>query len=109
MAYRVKMTDYAIGQMQNAAAYIAHDLYAPETADKWVSRMQKEIMTLDSMPGRIPLTGEEPWRTEGVHKMTVMNFLVYFWIEDDADIVWVTAVVYGGRDQRKVLEDMPME
>lgn len=109
MAYRIKITDYAIGQMQNAAAYIAHDLLEPDTADRWVSQMQKEIMTLDFMPGRIPLVEDEPWRTEGIHKMVVMNFLVYFWIEEDADIVWVRAVVYGGRDQRRVLEDMPME
>lgn len=64
---------------------------------------------LDTMPGRIPLTAEEPWRTERIHKMTVMNFLVYFWIDEKDGVVWVTAVVYGGRDQRRVLEDMPME
>lgn len=109
MAYKVKMTDYAIGQMQNAAAYIAHDLHEPETAGRWLSRMQKEILTLDFMPGRIPLVEDEPWRAEGFHKMVVMNFIVYFWIEEETDVVWVTAVVYGGRDQRKVLEDMPME
>ncbi len=41
--------------------------------------------------------------------MVVKNFLVYFWIDDAGACVWVTAVVYGRRDQRKQLEDMDME
>jgi hypothetical protein len=40
--------------------------------------------------------------------MVVGNFLAYFWIDEPAQIVWVTAVVYGKRDQRQQLQQMEM-
>ncbi len=58
------------------------------------------------MPARIPLTAEEPWHSQGIHKMVVKNFLVYFWIDDKNLCVWVTAVIYGRRNQRQQLEKM---
>ena len=54
------------------------------------------------------LTEEEPWHSQGIHKMIVKNFLVYFWIDTDHLRVWVTAVVYGRRNQRSQLEQMEM-
>ena len=47
------------------------------------------------MPNRYPLTLEEPWRSEGIHKMPVENFLVYYWINEAEKAVWGTVVVYG--------------
>jgi toxin ParE1/3/4 len=68
--------------------------------------MKREIASLASMPCKIPLTEEEPWRSQGVHKMPVKNFLVYFWVDENTKQVWVTAVVYGGRDQWEQLRRM---
>ena len=55
------------------------------------------------MPSRYPLTPEEAWRSEGVHKMLVSNFLVYYWIDE------VQKVVCGRRDQIQVLRDIPKD
>lgn len=44
---------------------------------------------------------------EGVHKMLVSNFLVYYWVDEEQRIVWITAVVYGRRDQVQELRKMP--
>lgn len=51
------------------------------------------------MPERIKLTEEEPWRSEGIHRMRVRNYYVYFWIDDENDRVQVTSVIYVARDQ----------
>jgi len=51
------------------------------------------------MPGRIASADDEPWRSYGVHKMSVKNFLVYFWIDEASKRVQITAVIYGRRDQ----------
>lgn len=107
MEYRIKLTDYAVQQMEEAVRYISKTLLAPDVARKWSDRVKKEIASLGSMPRRYPLTDEEPWRTEGIHKMPVENFLVYYWIDEDAKIVWVTAIVYGRRDQLNMLRNMP--
>ena len=61
------------------------------------------------MPFRHQLVDEEPWKTEGVRRVIVKNFYVYYWTNEEKEEVHVTAVVYGRRDQVKQLEEMDME
>lgn len=107
--YQIKMTDHATEQMREAVSYISKVLLAPDVALRWSERVQAEIASLNKMPGRYPLTPEEPWRSEGVHKMPVENFLVYYWINEADRIVWITAIVYGRRDQLNMLRNMPVK
>ena len=109
MTYKVKLTNNALAQLKEAVGYISKVLLEPEVARRWSDRIKKEILTLDHMPLRYPLVDEEPWGAEGIHKMTVENFIVYFWVNEDTSTVWVTAVVYGRRDQLSVLRNMPKE
>lgn len=104
--YEVKVTPYALCQMQEIVQYISATLQSPDNAANWLDTVKKEMASLSSMPARIPLTEEEPWHSQGIHKMVVKNFLVYFWIDDEKLCVWVTAVVYGRRNQRQQLEQM---
>lgn len=104
MQYEVKLTLQAIGQIEEIVQYISKILLVPETARKWADTLQSEIAMLDSMPSRYPFTEEEPWQTKGIYKMPFKNFLVYYLIDEE---VWITAVIYGRRDQVSVLLDMP--
>ncbi|MCM1123589.1 MAG: type II toxin-antitoxin system RelE/ParE family toxin [Eubacterium sp.] len=61
------------------------------------------------MPDRIKLTEEEPWRSEGIHRMRVKNYYVYFWIDEENCKVQVASVIYVARDQLVQLEMMKME
>ena len=107
MDYKVKLTDHAVAQLQEAVIYISKVLQASTVAKHWAARIKKELASLSTMPARYPLTEEEPWHTDGVHKMSVENFLVYYWIDEEKKIVWITAIVYARRDQLRVLREMP--
>ena len=109
MTYQVKLTNNAVGQLKEAIEHIAKGLCEPETARRWSARIQKEMVSLDHMPFRHPLVAEEPWHTEGIRKMTVEHFIVYYWVNKETTTVWITAVVYGRRDQLAVLRHMPKE
>lgn len=109
MEYQVKLTDYAVEQLQEIVSYISNVLQSPETARRWLERVKLEISSLRTMPNRYPLTPEEPWCSEGIHKMPVENFLVYYCINESQRIVWVTIVVYGRRDQLQALRNMPKD
>ena len=61
------------------------------------------------MPERIKLAEEEPWRSEGIRRMRVKNYYVYFWIDEDNSKVQVTSVIYVSRDQSVQLAMMEME
>lgn len=109
MEYEVKMTPYALCQMREITHYISSDLQSPENAVRWLDMMERELASLSSMSARIALTDEEPWHSRGIHKMVVKNFLVYFWIDADNLCVWVSAVVYGRRNQRHQLQQMELD
>ena len=68
--------------------------------------LEREIASLTRFPKRVPLTEEEPWRSQGIHKLPVKNHLVYFWVDEVAKMVQVTAAIYGRRDQRQQLARM---
>lgn len=105
--YHVKLTDYATGQLLEAVRYISRVLQAPDVALRWADRLEAEMAALSSMPARYPLTPEEPWHSEGIHRMPVDNFLVYYWINEEQKTVWITAVIYGRRNQIGQLRRMP--
>lgn len=108
MQYEVKLTVQAIGQIEEIEQYISKVLLVPETARKWVDMLQGEIKKLDSMPSRYPLAEEDPWHAKGIHKMPFKNFLVYYLIDEDKKAVWITAVIYGRRNQIAALVDLSL-
>lgn len=61
---------------------------------------------MEFFPNRVSLTEEEPWHSQGIHKFSVKNYLVYFWVNETERKVQVTGVVYGRRDQREYLSNM---
>ena len=74
-----------------------------------LDKMKAEITKLSGFPKKYALIDEEPWRTEGVRKIVVKNFLIYYWVDDENNRVQVTAVIYSRRDQIRQLANMDME
>ena len=104
--YSVKITPDAQVQMQATTTYIAAELQAKDTARKWLAAMKKGLASLSSMPARIPLTPEEPWHGQGIHRLLIGNFYAYFWIDEEKKRVWVIAVIYARADQAAQLTRM---
>lgn len=104
--YTVKLTTLAQKQLEEITQYVAFTLQAPETALRLLDLLEQEIASLSSFPSRIALTEEEPWHSLGIHKMTVKNYLVYFWINEARRTVQITAVIHGRRDQMQQLSEM---
>lgn len=107
--YIVKITTQAEEQLQAIVKYIASELKTPKAALRLLDEIESATSSLSQFPQRVALTEEEPWRSLGIHKMPVKNFLVYFWIDEENIKVQVTAVIYGRRDQIKQLSQMDME
>lgn len=106
--YEIKVTRQALEQMREIAHYISYDLMAPEAADNLLDDLKASILKLSVLPKKYPLIEEEPWRSEGVRKIVVKNFLVYYWIDEEYNKVQVTAVIYSKRDQINQLKNMEM-
>ena len=107
--YEVRVTRQALEQMKEIVHYISNDLIAPDAAGNLLDKMKAEITKLSSFPKKQALIDEEPWRTDGVRKLVVNNFLIYYWVDDENKRVQVTAVIYSRRDQIRQLSNMDME
>ena len=107
--YNVKITSQAQEQIQEIMHYIAQELKAPDAALHMLDVLEDSFTSLTHFPQRIALTDEEPWRTNGIHRLPVKNFLVYFWIDENKMTVQITAVIYAKRDQLRQLSQMDME
>lgn len=107
--YQVTFTRQAREQLRAISHYIADDLREPETAQKWLGRMEKRIQSLSAFPKRTALTKEEPWHSQGVHMLVEGNYYIYYWIDEVRKRVKVTAVIYARREQRQQLSNMEWE
>lgn len=107
--YTVRITRQAREHLRGIKKHIAEELLAPEAAKNTIAAIKQEIKSLDKMPERIKLTEEEPWRSEGIHRMRVKNYYVYFWIDEENSKVQLTSVIYVARDQAGQLVLMQME
>lgn len=81
--------------------YIAQELFSPQAALNLQDAFQEEIRKLSYMPTRIESIDEEPWGSQGVRKIRVKNYYIYFIVDDNEMAVKVNAVIYIGRDQEK--------
>ena len=104
--YTVKVSIQAQQQMREIAYYITLRLKNPEAALHLLDTLESAIMSLGEMPQRITFTEEQPWRSEGVRKMHVANFLVYFLIDENNARVQVIAVLYEKQDQVRQLKQI---
>ena len=102
--YRVELTTLAQQQIIQIASYITNELQAPYAATRLVNKLEAEIAKLDTMPERIILIDEEPWRSKGVHKYIIDEHIVYFIVLEPDYRVRVIAVVMGRMNQKKQLD-----
>lgn len=104
--YRVQVTAQAEKQIEEISYYLTIDLSNPEAAIHFIDLIQKTVVSLHEMPQRISLTNEAPWGNQGVHKINVGNYLMYFWIDEEQTTVQIIGVVHSSRDQRRLLKKM---
>ena len=107
--YKVKVTRQAMAQMKEIVQYISVELLAPEAADKLLDKMREAIAKLSVMPERYAIIEEEPWKQEGIRKVIVNNFLIYYWVDAENLKVQVIAVIYNRRDQLRALMNISLE
>lgn len=106
--YKVQITKYALAQIEEIKNYITGDLQSPQAAYRLILEMKTKVASLGCMPKRNPLVSIKRWSEQGIRKIIVNNFIIYYWIDEKQQIVYVTAVVYGKRNQLKELGKMVM-
>lgn len=102
--YRIQYSPAALDDLKDIYTHIANELRSPETASKQIHRINQEICSLDFMPCRYEQLDWEPWKSVGMRKVAVNNFVVFYTVDQKRMNVTVIRIVYGGRDLRHALE-----
>ena len=104
--YRIRYSPAALDDLKDIFAYIATELRSSETASKQIHRINQEICSLDFMPCRYEQVDWEPWKSMGMRKVPVNHFVVFYTVDQKLMVVTVIRIVYGGRDLRRILDDV---
>lgn len=102
--YSIIYSSEAKDDLREIYSYIAYDLQAPETAEGQVNRIRKEIRSLDFMPSRYAVVDWEPWKSMGMHRVLVDNFIVYYVVNNGSRTITVIRIFYGGRDIEDIIQ-----
>lgn len=108
-SYTVKITRQAQQQIREMAQYIERAFQAPNSALRLIDLLEEKILSLSAFPARAPLVDEEPWHGLGIRKLLVKQYLIYFWINEDARQVQIVAVTHSMQDQSRQLLEMDLE
>lgn len=103
MSWQVLYTKRANEDLQNIYRYIAEELKVPDTAQKLTIKIMDKIDTLNEMPKRNPLYNKEPWKSRGLRKLIIDNFIAFYLTNENQNQVIILAIMYGGRDIDKMI------
>ena len=101
--YQVEVAALAQQKILQIAQYIINEYQAPETAYGLVEKLEHELNKLTELPERVVLVDLEPWRSKGIRKYIIGNYIAYIKIFEEEASVRVIAVVPEKMDQREQL------
>ncbi|MCD8326812.1 MAG: type II toxin-antitoxin system RelE/ParE family toxin [Lachnospiraceae bacterium] len=96
--YDIVYSAEALNDLENIYCYIAFDLMSPDTAENQVNRIRKSIRCLDLFPDGFVQVDWEPWKSMGMRKLPIDNYIAYFLINNSNYEVFIIRILYGGMD-----------
>ena len=75
----VVYTHRAQNDLHDIYEYIAFTLLSPENAASTVRRIIETVRSLEQLPERNPLYGDEPWSSRGLRFAATRNYLIFIW------------------------------
>ena len=101
--YVVQVTEEALSDMEAIYRYMAEKLLSPENALGQYNRIADEILSLQIFPERYRLVEFEPERSQGLRRMLVDSYSVFYVVREDRVIV--TGVLYSASDITRRLKE----
>jgi toxin ParE1/3/4 len=94
----VFMTHTATEDLKSIASYIVNELQGPSIAKKLVGNIKEAVMSLEQMPTRYSLLRDANLAGQGIRKIMVDNYIVFYFISEKANEVTIVRILYSRRD-----------
>lgn len=103
MSYQVHITERAQRDLEGAADYIEYTLLNPTAADELLAAAEETLASLSDMPQRIMPVTDEVLAAWGIRFIRVKNYLGFYVIDEERQVVHIVRFLYMKRDWQTIL------
>ena len=103
--YDFVLTETAETDIDDAFMYISETLGNPDAATDLADGLEKQIDKICKRPLTGKLVENDYLRRPDVRRFLVDNYIAYYIIDEDNEVIVILRFVYGGRDQDKFVSD----
>ena len=100
------LTDHAQSDLDNICEYITFELDNPVAAASFVTELEMKVEEVCKTPKAGRLLQNPFIKRNDIRRILVKNFIVYYLIDDDAELIAVLRIVYGRRQQNDILNNL---
>lgn len=101
--YKIKYLSIARCDIVDIVKYICIKLASPNAAERLAEKIIESADNLKDMPYKYPVyIPVKPLRYE-YRKLIVEHYIMFYWIDEEKQIVTIARVIYSGRDYEKLL------
>ena len=101
--FNIQITEPAEKDLNEIGTYISKELLEPETAKKVISKIAKEINSLEDMLLRNALAADEKLAYKDIRKIMVDSYIVFYIVTEESKTVTIIRILYGKRDWLNLL------
>lgn len=101
--YEVHFTDKAEQDLIEILLYVSEILKEPGIAERLYGTIKKQVQSLNHMTQRYAIVEEEPYRTYGVRKIPIENYIAFYIVEERPQKVHVFRILYNRREWQNLL------
>ena len=100
--YRIRYTASAIEDLQGIRHYFMLEWEDSLSAEKLINAICEEIRKLNQMPRRYQIVEASPWKERNTHRMIVKNHVVFYHINENDMVVYISRVLSCRQDINNV-------
>ena len=104
MAFKLEYTETFEKDLDSILDYMINKLFNPIAAAQFYKDVKKSFISVTEFPEMFPLHPIKRLNDKGYHFFTVGNYLAFYTIDTERQIIYARAIVYGAMDLNKTPE-----
>lgn len=101
--YYLEITEPAENDIFEIKRYISEELLEPRVAERIIDKIAEGILELEEMPLRNALVLDEGLALDGIRKLIIDNYIVFYIVDEGKQTVTIIRILYGRRDWANLL------
>lgn len=101
--YKIQFSKDAKKDLKDIYFYLKYDLQEPIIAKKLISKIKKQIFELEDNHSIYAIIKDEIIKKKAIRKIKVNNYIVFYKVNENKNLVEIVRIMYGRRNWAKFL------